>query len=270
MIILNVFDPKDYEIYVYGTKWEHKNVPCYTLATWANRADADWVFNLAFFDFRSAYNDSHNIGGRTLQKVYNPSIGDIGCEDAVSRTELITIQGSQFRGWNTAVKDGVVQNISTSGKRARNMNGITTDGRYIHVTSDRQTEWYVANWTNNQIKKKYNTTIKYLFIEDSGGSTQEYSAISKLGYYPEGQRAVPNVICINRKNPYTFNRVLSLGKRGEDVKILQQALGGIEVDGSFGFGTLSRLKQAQRQLGLQADGYAGPLTVTAMGFKHSY
>lgn len=268
MIIINVFDPKEFNIYVYGHKYTGGNVQPLTSQVWANRADADLVFNLAFFDFANAYNNSHNIGGRTLQKVYNPTIGDIGCPDAVNRTEPITIQGSVFRGWQNAVINGVVQNISRSGKRARNMNGITADGRYIHVTSDRQTEYFVANYVNTHIKKNYDTTIKYLFIEDSGGSTQEYSSVSKLGYYPEGIRAIPSVVCVKRKIKYTLNRTLKLGCRGEDVKALQQILGGIEVDGIFGLGTLNRVKQAQRNNNLAADGYFGPLSAKAMGFEY--
>ena len=269
MIIINVFDPKDFEIYTYGNPYTGGNVTPFGVTTWASKAKADWVFNLAFFDFANAYNNAHGIGGRTLQKVYNPHLGDIGCPDAVKRTDYIILQGSVWAGWATAVLNGIVQtrNLNATAKRARNMNGITADGRYIHVTTNYQTELYVANYVNTRIQKDYGTKIRYLFVEDSGGSTQEYSAISRLGYYPEGQRAVASVMCIRRKTIYTFNRTISNGCRGEDCRILQQALGGIEVDGIFGRDSTNRLKQAQKALRLAADGYFGPLSARAMGFN---
>jgi len=268
MIILNIFDPKDYEIYTYGNKYTGGNVTPRSLKEWTGRSGADWTFNLAFFDFASAYNNARNIGGRTLQPVFSSKVGQIGCPDAANRTDQITIQGSSFRGWSTAIKDGAVQKgLNTTAYRARNMNGLTTDGRYIHVTTSKMTEYQVAIQVLNMVKKDYRTGIKYLFIEDAGGSTQEYSAISKLSYTPEGFRDVASVMCIKRKTIYTFTRTLHRGLNGEDTRILQQALGGIEVDGIFGYGTQNRLKEAQKALKLNPDGYAGPLTAKAMGFN---
>ena len=269
MIILNVFDPKDFEVFTFGHSYKGKvNVQPLSLKTWAQKSGADWVFNLAFFDFASAYNNSKGIGGRTLQPVYSSKVGQIGCDDAAKRTDPIEIQGSSFCGWTTAIKDGVIHapNLNRTQYRARNMNGLTADGRYIHVTTSKMTELQVATEVNRRIQRDYKTKVKYLFVEDSGGSTQEYSAITKLAYTPEGYRDVASVMCVKRKTPYTFTRTIHRGMIGEDVRILQQALGGIEVDGIAGWGTDARIRQAQRALGVAADGYAGPKTYKAMGY----
>lgn len=274
-IVLNVFDQKDFDVFVYGHMYTEGNTAlgtdCY-LPGWQKKYDADWVFNAFFFNFDNYQNRQNKCAGRTLQYCYNPHIGVIGYNaSAPAPTPTITLNtGCKFCGWNLAILDGIVQSprLNKTTKRARNMNGLTADGRYIHVTTDRQTEVAVATEVNRRIKNLYKTTVKYLFIEDSGGSTQEYSAISKLGYYPEGQRAVATVIGVRRKSLYIFTRTLHIGCRGEDVMVLQQALGGIEVDGIFGLGTASRLRQAQKALGLTADAYFGPMSAAAMGYGY--
>lgn len=273
MIILNVFDQEDFEITVYGNRYSTGNVPLYYPQEWAVKSGADWVFNLAFFNFDTYDNRKKGVAGRTLQYVSNPKIGDIGYDAQAEPTPTIILQsGSKFRGWKPAVLSGIVQTpkLDKAQRRARNMNGLTADGRYIHAQSDRQTEVFVASEVNRLVKAMYGTTIRYLFVEDAGGSTQEYSAISRLNFQPEGARKVATVICIKRKSIYTFTRTLHKGMSGEDVKVLQSALGGIEVDGLFGAGTDKRLKQAQRALGLVADGYAGKLTYKAMGYQVKY
>ena len=265
MISVKVFNPTEYSIYPYGTKYsDGNNQVLYSVKDWAKITKADWVFNEAFFNFVTKANDAANCSGRTLQYLHNSTIGDIGYGD---KTIRINFFGNMITGWATAVSHGQVQpGLNKIVKRARNMDGITVDGRYIHVTTDRQTEYFVANYVNSFVKKHYATIIKYLFIQDSGGSTSEYSNISKLGYYPEGTRALPNCLCITRKAPYVFTRTLKKGTKGKDVEMLQMALTGFEVDGIFGNGTFNRLKQSQKALGLVADGIAGPKTIKAMGF----
>lgn len=272
MIIVNVFDPKDYDIYVYGPKYtEGNNSDLRTVENWGKATGADWVFNLAFFNFDNAANRKIGAAGRTLQYVHNPKTGDIGYDDlAGGRTPLITLpSGSKFRGYGVIINNGVIMGGLKNDKRSRNLNGLTADGKYIHVTTTPQTEYIVATNVISYLKKYYNTTVKYLFREDGGGSVSEYSGISKLAYYPEGVRAIPTVVCVKRKTIYTFNRTISRGSQGEDVRILQSALGGLETDGIAGNLTVNRIKLAQKKLGLQADGYAGPLTLQAMGFKYN-
>jgi peptidoglycan hydrolase-like protein with peptidoglycan-binding domain len=59
--------------------------------------------------------------------------------------------------------------------------------------------------------------------------------------------------------------VLSSGAEGRQVQLLQQALGGIAVDGIFGPETEEAVRHFQASRGLSVDGVAGPLTFSALG-----
>jgi hypothetical protein len=54
--------------------------------------------------------------------------------------------------------------------------------------------------------------------------------------------------------------VLRIGSSGTDVVVLQQRLGGLDVDGKFGPKTQARVIAYQREHGLQVDGVVGPET----------
>ncbi len=58
---------------------------------------------------------------------------------------------------------------------------------------------------------------------------------------------------------------LRYGDTGSLVKVLQQRLGGLSVDGSFGPATLAKLKAYQRAKGLYVDGIVGPNTWQSLG-----
>ncbi len=58
--------------------------------------------------------------------------------------------------------------------------------------------------------------------------------------------------------------VLSSGSEGRQVRLLQQALGGIKVDGIFGPETEAAVESFQTSHGLSADGIVGPLTGAAL------
>lgn len=70
-------------------------------------------------------------------------------------------------GWKLAVKDGKVSStLGKSDRRSRNMCGLLTDGRYIHVqTSASHTEYEVAQY----VRDRYD--VKLLLGQDAGGST---------------------------------------------------------------------------------------------------
>ncbi|RYG76005.1 hypothetical protein EU513_14265 [Yimella sp. RIT 621] len=75
-------------------------------------------------------------------------------------------------------------------------------------------------------------------------------------------KAAPSVI----RTPAAQNIVwLSFGSEGELVKTLQQRLGGLVVDGSFGPATQSRLMSYQASKNLYVDGRVGPVTWAALG-----
>ena len=63
--------------------------------------------------------------------------------------------------------------------------------------------------------------------------------------------------------------ILSKGKKGASVEVLQMLLNGKgfdcgKVDGSFGPATLAALKEYQKSVGLEVDGYCGLNTWTAL------
>jgi peptidoglycan hydrolase-like protein with peptidoglycan-binding domain len=58
--------------------------------------------------------------------------------------------------------------------------------------------------------------------------------------------------------------VLSAGSEGRQVQLLQQALGGIKVDGIFGPETEAAVRSFQASKGLSVDGVVGPLTSAAL------
>jgi peptidoglycan hydrolase-like protein with peptidoglycan-binding domain len=58
--------------------------------------------------------------------------------------------------------------------------------------------------------------------------------------------------------------VLSSGSEGRQVKLLQQVLGGIHVDGVFGPETEEAVRSFQTGKGLSADGVVGPQTLAAL------
>ena len=58
--------------------------------------------------------------------------------------------------------------------------------------------------------------------------------------------------------------VLSSGSEGRQVQLLQQALGGIKVDGVFGPETEEAVRKFQASRGLTVDGVVGPLTGAAL------
>ena len=58
--------------------------------------------------------------------------------------------------------------------------------------------------------------------------------------------------------------ILRKGSKGDAVKFLQLCLGGLSVDGSFGWKTLNKVIDFQKAHGLDPDGEVGPLTWSAL------
>jgi peptidoglycan hydrolase-like protein with peptidoglycan-binding domain len=67
----------------------------------------------------------------------------------------------------------------------------------------------------------------------------------------------------------THHIVLENGNEGRQVRLLQQALGGIKVDGVFGPETEQAVRNFQASNGLTVDGIVGPLTSAALHEKTS-
>ena len=58
--------------------------------------------------------------------------------------------------------------------------------------------------------------------------------------------------------------MLNSGSEGRQVRLLQQALGGIKVDGIFGPETEAAVRDFQARSGLQSDGVVGSVTASAL------
>jgi peptidoglycan hydrolase-like protein with peptidoglycan-binding domain len=58
--------------------------------------------------------------------------------------------------------------------------------------------------------------------------------------------------------------VLSSGSEGRQVKLLQQAVGGVHVDGVFGAETEEAVRSFQTNRGISVDGVVGPQTIAAL------
>jgi len=269
MIILNVIDLNQYDIWFAGAPYTQGNSYAKTLREWCEQEKADLCFNLAFFNMGTASNKKAGVAYRTLEYVRGLK-GDLGYGGTEEKLELPN--GCKCSGWGSkpAIINGKVQTLSNTNKRTRNMNGITSDGRYIHAQStNKYTEKTFATEVNKLVMNKYSTSIRYLFIQDAGGSTGEYSSISKIHTAGEMEnngkgRPVVTIVCMKRKSIPKITRNLKRGMQGDDVRILQTLLGGCEIDGTFGPGTEKQLKQAQKNYSLIADGICGPATRKAL------
>lgn len=73
-----------------------------------------------------------------------------------------------------------------------------------------------------------------------------------------GKKAPANPKPAEPKKP--SSDLVKRGDRGEEVKKIQKALGGLAVDGIFGPATEARVKAFQRAMGIAADGIVGPVT----------
>lgn len=65
---------------------------------------------------------------------------------------------------------------------------------------------------------------------------------------------------------YDLTRLLKKGCKGNDVKELQDTLGGLAVDGIFGKNTRARVISFQKSKGLTQDGIVGKNTAHALGW----
>ena len=67
---------------------------------------------------------------------------------------------------------------------------------------------------------------------------------------------------------FNLKRLLKYNSKGNDVKELQKALGGLVVDGIFGAKTKSKVKSFQKSKKLYQDGIVGQKTANALGWLY--
>ena len=254
-----LLDPKIYKIWFAGQEYKQKLTK--TAKDWCVQEGADLCFNLGIFSMSTGLGCSYV---RAKGK-------DIAYGNDKPKT-LIIDNDNQCKGYSDGIVDGVTKiNFPMGGTRTRNGIGITDKGFIIIAqTSHPVTETVFCNYVNSFVKGKGHK-VKLFTLQDGGGSTQEYSNLSKLNFAPEGGRKVANVICVKfRGKPNISNPLFVSCPYKSDVELLQMALGGISVDGSFGSGTKSRLTSAQKALGFPQGlqcGIASYKTLKSLGFN---
>ena len=79
-----------------------------------------------------------------------------------------------------------------------------------------------------------------------------------------GQATVERAVNPEPATTTEHSIVVSYGSEGRQVQLIQQALGGIKVDGVFGPETEAAVRSFQASRGLSVDGVVGPLTSAAL------
>lgn len=248
---ITILDPKDWGIQFLGPPYPRR-----TVTDWALAQGADLCWNLGLFEMDTGQPDC-----------YVHSRGKDICYGGEKYSDVLWINGTNACcGYSNGIKDGVLDiRKKLGGSALRNGIGKTSDGKIIIAQTDAvSTEKTFCTNVNKKVKS-LGLQVALFLLQDGGGSTSEYSNISKLGFYPGGSRRVVTVTVAYRLKKQKILRVLKRGCKGEDVKILQTILGGLDCDGDFGSKTDLRVKAAQRSLGLVPDGSVGPLTKAKLG-----
>ena len=197
----DIYDRKQYDIWFAAAPYAAASKPAKTLRQWAADEGADIVYNLALFNMTGQGSDRYGvIKGRTLQ--YLKAKGKV-CGYGGTAERLSLGSENVVSGWKLAIKDGKVnESLGKSDRRSRNMCGLLTGGRYIHVqTSASHTEYEVAQYVHDHYD------VKLLLVQDAGGSTGMYRVPDGYLFAPEREgangRPVCSVVCIKRKNKTT-------------------------------------------------------------------
>lgn len=197
--IVHIYD-KD-QVWFAGTPYEigRKTYPLKTLRQWASEEQADYVYNLAFF----------NMGGTTKGATITYLKGkgkDIGYGGT---PEKLTLTWKDVcAGYKVAVKGGLKRSVTSTGRRCRNANGLLKNGRYFHIQS-------VTTNTEAEIRDYMlaNYQVDLMLIQDAGGSTGFYDRKKNVLLAGEREgtngRAVASVVCVTEK-PITDRPIITI------------------------------------------------------------
>lgn len=221
-----------------------------TVREWCQEQNADLCFNLGLF--KMIYKDGKLVAGES--STYVKAQGKDLSYGYMTSSEMLEIDwANRCHGYSNGIINGVVKvNHPMGGSRTRNGIGKTVSGKIIIAqSSTKVTETAFCNAVNQQVKAR-GETVKLFILEDGGGSTSSYSARSKLTFAPEGGRPVTTVVCLNLISPQRIGRILYKDCKGEDVRLYQTIVGGLEADGHFGPASGKKTKSVYAALGYPA------------------
>jgi hypothetical protein len=264
---IKILDPAQYSVQLAGQPYGstlclplHSNNP--KVDAWDKRIKAELYFNLGMFNMTGQYKN------RGITYVHTPT-GDLGYGGDSDTLQLPG--GYACKGYSNGIKNGKLAiNRQLGGSRTRNGIGITDRGHIIIAQCGHKvSEATFCNAVNSYVLAR-SQTVRLFVLEDGGGSTAEYSSVSKLGFYPETGRPVTTIVCVSRKNPITITRPIYNGCKGEDCGAIQIIVGGIPVDNDYGPTSARRVKAAQKALGFPAAlqcGIVSAYTAKKLGYK---
>lgn len=129
----------------------------------------------------------------------------------------------------------------------------------------------VYNWKPS-VKNNYSHVgivkeLKSLNMVSIEGNTTNGAGLDNcVAQKNRAKKYIAGIVQLPYTDPYNLTRILKKGCKGDDVKELQKALGGLTVDGIFGENTKKRVKQFQKVQKLTADGIVGKNTAHKLGW----
>lgn len=232
-----ILDRSEWNVWLAGQKYGVPDVRY--VEDWCLTQSADLCWNLGMF----------NANGLGINFVRTKH-GDSGYGQEGYCETLVLDNANQCNGYSNAIKNNIISiNHPLGGYRTRNGIGLTVSDKVIIAqSSSKVTEKAFCQGVLSDVTRR-GERVKQFILEDGGGSTSQYSNFSRLNFAPEGRRKVATVVCASLKVKPYIKRELKRGSTGEDVRLLQMLLGGIECDGSFGPGTAARLIAAEKAYG---------------------
>lgn len=262
MVLTHVYDPKLWNVWFEGTPYDIEPKEMKTANEWADATKADVVYNLGSFNAKT--NET-----TIYIKAKGREVGYGGAQErlTVSPGNVCGAKAdSDGKKWGLGIRDNMVVEPTGGSYKSCNGIGITPSGKIIIAQSDgRIMKRDFCLEVCRQVKIYFKDTVKMFLIEDGGKNTQFYSNFSKLSMIPETEKKVPTVTCVKMRLKLKLTRTMTTGIGGEDVRLLQMILGGLECDGVYGNATKARVKAAQKALGITQDGSCGPITLKALG-----
>lgn len=202
--------------------------------------------------------------------------------EAQGRDEGVVKRALKAGGWNTyGLPSYFAEEILADESGAQDKYIFT---RILKNTSPRMKGEDVSELQKLLVKKGYSCGscgIDGSFGDDSEKAVREFQKCSGLTVDGKaGENTITKLGGIWKENKepqkiFAFTRILkkkALLMRGEDVKVLQQALNqrGYDcgkIDGAYGSKTKSAVSAFQKSSGLTVDGITGKNTVTTLGYR---